>query len=89
MKGLTNYCIDPKAGYRLNGNLEVDDSINFNIQIVRCDKTGSTQKCKTKNEISNFIDTLIVGQAEQEKKIQIDNHAASPPLIDNLKFKEV
>ena len=68
MNGKTKYCIDPKAGYRLNGNLEVDKSVNFNIQIVRCDKTSST-KCKTKDEISNFIDTLIVGQAEQEKKI--------------------
>jgi hypothetical protein len=69
--------------------LEFEESINFNIQIFRCDEAGSTLKCKDKDEISDFIDHLIVGQAEQEKKIQIDNHDASPPLIDHLKFKEV
>lgn len=88
MKGKTTYCVDPKAGYRLKSNLEFDASINFNVQIVRC-KTSLTQKeCKTETQINDFIDHLIVGQVEQEKKIQIDDHSVSPPLIDHIKFKE-
>ena len=70
MKGQTNYCVDPKAGYRLRSNLEFDESINFNIQILRCKTSSdSDKKCKSEIEISHFIDHLIVGQAEQEKKI--------------------
>jgi len=61
MKTLTKYCVDPKAGYRLKGNLEVDESVGFNIQVVRCKGTN----CKGPSDITDFIDLLIVGQAEQ------------------------
>lgn len=31
MKPLNNHCIDPKADYQLKGNLDDDESVNFNI----------------------------------------------------------
>ena len=58
MKIYTKHCVDPEAGYKLHGNMQYGDAINFNIEIIRC---KDRKDCKGPKEIDDFINHLIVG----------------------------
>lgn len=88
LKGLTLYCINPE-GYRLKGNMEEDEAVNFNMVVERCKATTDPKKtCKSPEDIDDFIDHLIIGQVTEEKKIQINNHDINPPLLEFVDYRE-
>jgi hypothetical protein len=53
------YCLNPKAGYTVIGNMDSNEQQTLVIQLRRC-KVNATQTCKSETEIDEFVDNLII-----------------------------